>query len=306
MNKYGKKVDAIIIAVLILVLVLALVRFLFPSLSSGGIAAAVRNNDYSLFSDELDDLSEIKGRLGTFFENTGLSFEKNFVSENSWKLILSGLGTTCFITLMSVFFGSILAFLVSMMQLTGSKLAGLISAVYIRLFQWIPAVVLLMILYYVILRKSGLTAVWVAVIGFSLNFSACVSETLYYGIRSIGRRQWDAALGLGFTENQAFFRFIFPQVLLKILPVYREEMINLLKSTSVAGFIAVQDLTRMSDIIRSRTDESFFPLITAALIYFLLSWCITMLLDRLLKKLDRRHQNRRRTDRAAIKKGGSL
>ncbi len=218
-----------------------------------------------------------------FFESIAQSFEKNFIREDRWKMILDGIGTTCLITVMSTLFGTILAFLICMFRRTGSRLANAISNIYVKLLQGTPMVVLLMILYYVILGKSGLDAVWVAVIGFSLNVGAYVSEIMRSGIESIDGGQREAALALGYNENQAFFRFIFPQAAVRFLPVYKQEIVSLLKSTSIVGYIAIQDLTKMSDIIRSRTYEAFFPLIATAIIYFILAWIISIILKYVLK-----------------------
>ena len=229
-----------------------------------------------------DDVEE---KQTGFFDSIADSFEKNFIREDRWKLIIQGIGTTCLITLMSVFFGTLLAFAVCMFRRTGSRLAGLISNIYVKLLQGTPMVVLLMILYYVILGKSGMSAVWVAVVGFSLNFGAYASEIMRSGIESIDGGQREAALALGYSENQTFFRFIFPQATVRFLPVYNGEVISLLKNTSIVGYIAIQDLTKMSDIIRSRTYEAFFPLIATAVIYFILAWIISLILKFILKKV---------------------
>ena len=191
---------------------------------------------------------------------------------------------------MSALLGSVLAFLVCMFRRTGSRLANAISNIYVKLLQGTPVVVLLMILYYVILGKSGLEAVWVAIIGFTLNFGAYASEIMRSGIESIDGGQREAALALGYNENQAFFKFIFPQAAVRFIPVYKQEIVSLLKSTSIVGYIAIQDLTKMSDIIRSRTYEAFFPLIATAVIYFILAWIITMIIKIILNCFDRRHK----------------
>lgn len=222
----------------------------------------------------------------SFWEELKSSFNKNFVREDRWKLILQGIGTTCLITLLSVLFGTVLAFLVCMFRRTGSRLANIISNIYVKLLQGTPMVVLLMILYYVIFGRSGLSAVWVAVIGFTLNFGAYTSEIMRSGIDSIDGGQREAALALGYTENRAFFKFIFPQAALRQFPVYRGEVITLLKSTSVVGYIAIQDVTKMSDIIRSRTYEAFFPLIVTAVIYFILAWILSLILKLVLRCID--------------------
>ncbi|MBQ9384712.1 MAG: ABC transporter permease subunit [Ruminiclostridium sp.] len=223
-----------------------------------------------------------------FFVGIAESFEKNFIREDRWKLIVEGIGTTCLITGLSAVFGSALAFLVCMFRRTGSKLANLISDIYVKLLQGTPIVVLLMILYYLILGKSGLDAVWVAIIGFTLNFGAYASEIMRSGIESIDGGQREAALALGYNENQAFFKFIFPQAAVRFIPVYKQEIVSLLKSTSIVGYIAIQDLTKMSDIIRSRTYEAFFPLIATSVIYFILAWIISLLLKLVLKGFDKR------------------
>ena len=225
---------------------------------------------------------------GNFFERIAKSFEKNFLREDRWKLILQGLGTTCLITVLSVTLGSLLALGVCLFRRTGSRLANLISDVYVRLLQGTPTVVLLMILYYVVFGKVGLDAVWVAVIGFTLNFGAYGSEIMRTAIEGVPSGQREAALALGYSERQAFRDFVFPQAAVRFLPVLRGEMINLLKSTSVVGYIAIQDLTKMSDIIRSRTYEAFFPLITTALIYFALAWILTFVMRRILNHVDPR------------------
>ncbi len=222
----------------------------------------------------------------SFWEELKSSFNKNFVREDRWKLILQGIGTTCLITLLSVLFGTVLAFLICMFRRTGSRLANIISKIYVKLLQGTPMVVLLMILYYVIFGTSDLSAVWVAVIGFTLNFGAYTSEIMRSGIDSIDGGQREAALALGYTENRAFFKFIFPQAALRQLPVYRGEVITLLKSTSVVGYIAIQDVTKMSDIIRSRTYEAFFPLIVTAVIYFILAWILSLILKLVLRCID--------------------
>ena len=255
---------------------------------TGQAVSVVRKE--STASDENTPAAESK--KGGFIESIKESFNKNFIREDRYKLILEGVGMTCMITVLSVIFGSILAFLICLFRRADSVLSGKICDMYVKLLQGTPMVVLLMILYYVIFGKSGIAAMWVAVIGFSLNFGAYVSEILRSGIDSIDGGQREAALALGYSENQAFFRFIFPQAAVRQLGVYRGEIISLLKNTSIVGYIAIQDLTKMSDIIRSRTYEAFFPLIVTAVIYFLLAWIISLILKFILKQIDPRSRKR--------------
>ncbi len=258
--------------------------------SEGSIVMAVRSEDFGTLPEGEMHLN--------FWQRIGKSFEKNFVRENRWKLILSGTVTTCLITALSVLIGGALAFLICLFRRTGSRLANRISDLYVKLLQGTPSVVLLMILYYVVFRKTGMQAVWVAIIGFSLNFGAYASEIMRSGINGIDRGQREAALALGYTESQAFFRFILPQAAVNFLPVCRGEIISLLKSTAVVGYIAVQDLTKMSDIVRSRTYEAFFPLITTALIYFILAWLISIGMKGLLLAADPKKERERTAGRS--------
>ncbi len=228
-----------------------------------------------------------------FFTKIADSFEKNFIRENRWMLIFQGLGITCLITALAAIFGTAFSFGLCMFRRTQSALANGIADLCVKVLQGTPIVVVLLILYYVVFSNSGLDAVWVAVIGFTLHFGAYNSETLRSGIEGIDPGQREAALALGHTENQAFFHFVLPLAIKRIMPVYRGEVITLLKGTAVAGYISVTDLTKMSDIIQSRTYEAFFPLIATAIIYFILSWLISMSLSLLMNRIDPRRRKGR-------------
>ncbi len=247
----------------------------------GGVVLVARASDIDIVEG-----GDTSSGNGSFISSIKTSFERNFITEARYKLILQGIAVTCIITLMSSLLGTILAFLVCMYRRTGSRLANNISNVYVMLLRGTPVVVLLMILYYVVFGKTDINAIWVAIIGFTLNFGAYTSEIMRSGIESIDAGQREAALALGYTENQAFFRFVFPQAILRFLPVYNGEIITLLKGSSVVGYIAIQDLAKMSDIIRSRTYEAFFPLIVTALIYYILAGILTLILKYVLKKVD--------------------
>lgn len=259
---------------------------------SGGMGLGVKASDLGIYNTEKEG----------FFKSIATSFEKNFIREDRWKMILRGIETTCIITLLSALLGTALAFLICMFRRTGSRLANGISNFFVKLLQGMPTVVLLMILYYVVFAKSKLSGTIVAIVGFTLNFAAYVSEIMRSGIEGIDPGQREAALALGYTENQAFFRFIFPQAAQRFLPVYRGELVSLLKSTSIVGYIAVQDLTKMSDIIRARTYEAFFPLIATALIYFILAWLIAIAMNALLKAFEPKRQRGVKAEKA---KGGA-
>lgn len=262
--------------------------------SEGGIVVAARSEEIipggSVAESGGQEALAVDER--TVFERIGDSFHKNFIREDRWKLILQGVETTCLITVLSVLFGTILSFLICMFRRTGSGLANRLSNLYVKLLQGTPTVVLLMILYFVVFARTHLSAVTVSIIGFTLNLGAYGSEIMRSGIEGIDPGQCEAALALGYTENQAFFRFIFPQAAQRFLPVYRGEIVSLLKTTSVVGYITVQDLTKMSDIIRARTYEAFFPLIATALIYFILAWIISRVMDFILRRVEPKRHGR--------------
>ncbi len=236
----------------------------------GGIVLVCRKSDLSagVHTDQ----------SGGFLENCISSFEKNFIRENRWKLILSGIGVTLFISLSSLVFGTILGFAICAWRRSRHKFLSKFAAILIRFIQGIPVVVLLMVLYYLVFASSGIHAVWVAVIGFSINFGVNSAEIIRSGTESISRSQWETSACLGLGKVQTFSRVILPQTILNCLPAYKGEFINMMKMTSVVGYIAVSDVTRALDIIRSRTLEAFFPLVFNALIYVFFAWLLTSLI----------------------------
>jgi len=266
------------------------VHFSTPHYEAGAVLA-VRAADVGVQAAQQENKN--------IFRQIADSFEKNFIREARWKLVLQGIGCTCLITVLSALFGTVLAFLICLLRRADSVLANKICDFYVRVLQGTPMVVLLMILFYIIFARSGISAVAVAIIGFTLNFSAYASEIMRSGIGSIDPGQREAALAMGYTENQAFFRFIFPQAAVHFLPVYRGEIVSLLKNTSIVGYIAIQDLTKMGDIIRSRTYEPFFPLIATALIYFLLAWLLSLVMRWIMARVDYRKNSRKAAGKEA-------
>ena len=147
-------------------------------------------------------------------------------------------------------------------------------------------VVLLMIMFYIVFARTSISGVWVAVIGFGMNFGAYVSEMIRTGILAVDKGQMEAALALGYTKPRAFMKIVLPQAARHFLPVFQGEFISLVKMTSVVGYIAIQDLTKAGDIIRSRTYEAFFPLIAIAIVYFVIAWLLTRVLVALQNRFD--------------------
>lgn len=246
--------------------------------------------------------TESVSRASQFVSRIRDGFVNNFIQEDRWKMLLEGLGTTLILALLSGVIGTLLGALVCRMRMSRSAFALAFARMYIRLIQGIPVTVLLMVLYYVVFTNRGMTALQICVIGFSLDFAAYASEIFRNGIEAVPAGQARAAKALGFTPAQGFFRVVLPQALKHILPVYSGQLISMVKATSIAGYISVLELTKVSDIIRSRTFDAFFPLVTTALIYFLLSHMLILLMRLAAGRLN--HRSARvlrgiRTDTAA-------
>ncbi len=240
--------------------------------SYGGIVLAVLSKD--LAAGESAAAPEGQAVKKSFFGSVSESFQKTFIRENRYRLFLSGIGMTLLITILSILFGTALGFVLFMLCRNGNPAANIVTNFCLWLVQGMPMVVLLMILYYVIFGKVAISGAAVAVIGFTVTFGAAVYGLLKMGVGAVDNGQYEAAYALGYSDRRTFFRIILPQALPHVLPAYRGEIVSLIKATAVVGYIAVQDLTKMGDIVRSRTYEAFFPLIAVTVIYFLLEGLI--------------------------------
>ncbi|MDD3409842.1 MAG: ABC transporter permease subunit, partial [Eubacteriales bacterium] len=228
--------------------------------------------------------------LAAAWASISASFERTFLRENRWMLIVQGLLTTLQISVLSALLGTLLGFGVCMMRRSRLRVLSGAAKVFVALMQGTPIVVFLMILYYIVF--GDVDPILVAVIGFGLNFAAYVSEMMRTGIDAVDKGQIEAASAIGFTRVSAFALITLPQAARHFLPVFRGEFISLVKMTSVVGYISIMDLTKMSDIIRSRTYEAFFPLIATAVIYFALSWLLARVLTTLEKRIDPKRRKR--------------
>ena len=212
------------------------------------------------------------------------SFYNNLIAEDRYRMILDGLQVTLLITLCAALLGTLLGGLVCWMRMSRRKWLQQVAKVYIELMRGTPVLVLLMLMYYVVMAPLDATGIVVAIVTFAMNTAAYISEMLRTTIQGIDRGQTEAGLALGFTPRQTFLKIVLPQVVKAVMPVYQGEVISLLKGTSIVGYIAVADMTRASDLIRSRTFDAFFPLIVTAIIYFLMAWLIGLLLQSLVQR----------------------
>ena len=211
------------------------------------------------------------------------TFKNNLIVEERWRYITDGLWETVKISVLAILFGTLVGCGVCWMRMSRRKWLSATAKVYVDLMRGIPMLVFLMIMFYVVFAKAGISATAVAVVAFALNFAAYVSEMFRTAIGAVGKGQTEAGLALGFTGWQTFFHIVAPQALRGVMPVYKGEAISLIKNTSIVGYIAIQDLTRASDMIRTRTFDAFFPLLLVTVIYFILAWLLGKLLDLTIK-----------------------
>lgn len=216
-------------------------------------------------------------------------FHSTFVDGDRWMYLVHGLGTTLLITLFAVILGMVLGFLIAIVRSTHDKTGKLgflnvLARIYLTIIRGTPVVVQLLIIYFVIFASVNVGKTFVAVLAFGLNSAAYVAEIVRSGIMSIDNGQFEAGASLGMNYPKTMISIILPQAFKNILPALANECIVLLKETSVAGYIALTDLTKGGDIIRSQTYEAFLPLIAVAVIYLVM----VMILSSLVSKLERR------------------
>ena len=210
-------------------------------------------------------------------DNFTASFYQNFIEDDRWKYI-------------TVLIGIFLGFLIAVVRSTYDKThkLGVLNAlckVYLTVIRGTPVLVQLLIIYFVVFGSVKIDKTLVAVIAFGINSGAYVAEIFRSGIMSIDNGQFEAGRSLGFNYPQTMFYIVMPQAFKNVLPALGNEFIGLLKETSVAGYIAIQDLTKGADIIRSRTYSAFMPLIAAALIYLVLVMVFTFFVQKLERRL---------------------
>lgn len=220
------------------------------------------------------------------------SFISNFIDDNRWRYITDGLKITLLVTVFAVLIGVVLGFLIAIVRTTHDKTGKLkilnaICKVYLTVIRGTPVVVQLMIIYFIIFGSVDISKVVVAIVAFGINSGAYVAEIFRSGIMSIDNGQFEAGRSLGFNYAQTMMYIVMPQAFKNVLPTLCNVFISLLKETSVSGYIALQDLTKGGDIIRSRTYDAFMPLIAVALIYL----AMVMIFTKLVSLLERRLRN---------------
>lgn len=246
----------------------------------------------------LPQTAEVSG-FQAFWIDVWERFERTFIVEERWKMFLEGLSKTVQITIFAALLGVALGFLVAMIRSTHDlrlqnkkcksvvdvllKVLNVICNVYITVIRGTPVVIQLLIMYNIIFAASR-NAVLIAILSFGINSGAYVAEIVRSGIMSIDKGQFEASRSLGFDYKRTMCYIIMPQAIKNILPALGNEFIVLVKETSVAGYVAIMDLTKVGNTIIARTYDAFFPLISVAVFYLV----VVLILSFFLKKLERR------------------
>ena len=216
---------------------------------------------------------------------------QNLIEKDRYMYIVRGLGVTMEITLMAIAIGVVIGFIVAIVRSTHDKTGNMkvlnaVYQLYLTVIRGTPVMVQLLIMYYIVLT-SVRSKIVVAGLAFGINSGAYVAEIVRGGIQSIDNGQFEAGRSLGFNYIQTMWYIILPQVFKSVLPALANEAMALLKETSICGYIALQDLTKGGDIIRSQTYNAYIPLLSVAAVYLI----IVMLFSYLVKLLERRLRN---------------
>ena len=232
-------------------------------------------------------------------------FYQDFIQDDRWKFIFKGLGVTLEVTILALIFGTIIGIIIGIIRCANDqqtenekrgikgvilKFLDLLCKLYVTVIRGTPALVQLLIMYFVIMVSAN-SKVTVAVVTFSINSGAYVAEIIRGGIMDIDKGQMEAGRSLGLNYVQTMVYTIIPQALKSCLPALVNELITLLKETSICGYIGLNELTRGGDIIRGTTFDALLPLFGVALIYLVLVLIISSFMstiERRLRKSDRR------------------
>lgn len=236
------------------------------------------------------------GLQSTFLADLRTNFYNDFIKEQRYTWLIDGFIQTIIITVLSTLLGTVIGLflaLIKVLDYNGRRIFFVtrFAELYLTVVRGTPVVVQLLIIYYVIFGSVAINPTVVAVLAFGINSGAYVAEIIRAGIMAVDRGQMEAGRSLGLTYGVTMRKIILPQALKNILPALFNELITLLKETSVAGYVAVQDLTRAGDLIRSRTFDAFLPLLAVAAIYLVVVIGLNQVMSRLERRL-RRSDNR--------------
>lgn len=216
------------------------------------------------------------------------SIDNNLIKEDRYKLVLDGLRVSLTITIVSFALATLLGFGVCGLCMSKNRILNTLGTIYVNVMRGTPIVVLLMITFYVIFAKSSVSGTVVAIIAFGFSTAAFIGEILRSAIMTVDKGQVEAARSMGFSKVGAFFTVTFPQAVQVAFPTYMSEFVSTFKETAVVGYIAIVDLTKAGDIIRSRTYDALFPLIMVAVVYMIASAVIIWAFNLIYRKTNKR------------------
>ena len=226
-------------------------------------------------------------------EELKLKFIANFITDDRWKYFTNGLGTTYTVSIFAVLLGVVIGVLIAVIRSSAEKLdrpplairiADWFCRVYLLVIRGTPAMIQLLIMYYIIFGSVDVSKRLVAILTFGINSGAYVAEIIRSGIMSVDQGQMEAGRSLGLSYTQTMWHIIIPQAFKNVLPALGNEFITLLKETSICGYIALTDVTHGANTVRSQTYEPYMPLLGAALIYLI----SVSFLSAMIKRLERR------------------
>jgi polar amino acid transport system substrate-binding protein len=230
----------------------------------------------------------------TIAQSLAESFENTFITESRWKLVVNGLGVTLAIALGSFVLATVAG--AGLCAASRSKRLWLrgFAKLYDKLASGIPVLVWLMVTYYVIFAGVDISSVLVAILTLGLVAANSIAGVFKTGLGAVDQGEVEACVALGFSRRETFLHVILPQAAQHVWSLYAGEFTGLIKSTSIVGYVAISDLTKASDIIRSRTFEPFFPLIATALVYFVVIAIASWLFGLIAKRIDPKRRSEKR------------
>lgn len=220
-----------------------------------------------------------------FFNTLIMEFERTFITANRWKMFLDGIEVTLVLSLFSVIFGLVLGVILAFGKLSKSKIIRGLCNAWVDVIRGTPTMVQILIIYFVIFASINIDRKIVAVIAFGINSSAYVAEIIRGGILSVNKGQTEAGRSLGLSSAQTMMYIVLPQAVKNILPALGNEFIVLVKETAVIGYVAKIDLTAAALSVQAQTYDFVMPLISVAVIYYVIIKILTILLNKLEKKL---------------------
>ena len=227
-------------------------------------------------------------------EDFKLKFIANFITDNRWKYFTNGLGTNYVVSFFAVILGVVIGVLIAVVRSSADKLdrpplvvkiLNVICKLYLTVIRGTPAMIQLLIMYYIVFGSVDVSKWLVAILTFGINSGAYVAEIIRSGIMSVDQGQFEAGRSLGLTYVQTMWYIIIPQAFKNVLPALGNEFITLLKETSICGYIALTDVTHGANTVRSQTYEPYMPLFAAALIYLVSVSVLSALISRLERRM---------------------